>query len=213
MYSNVFIVYLNISECIYNIFEYIWIYLNIFGYIWIYLDIFECTYSIFMVYFNIFQCVWKYLNVFIDIIIGISPSYSHCNVFTMCTHIHICFSLSTMTTFLSCYITTFFSPIPINLFQLSYNLWKNYISSFHFMSINHPAFHIPHSMSSLVVRRIVEPKFYSKFLKEHLLKHIKIIENILNSKLWYNWLKLWDLWKTQLAHIILLKIIFIFISW
>jgi hypothetical protein len=69
--------YLNVSNCIHSIFE--------------------CIFSV-VVYFNVFQCVEKDLNVYIDIVIGISPSYSHCNVFAMCTHIHVCFSLSTMTT-------------------------------------------------------------------------------------------------------------------
>jgi hypothetical protein len=111
-----------------------------------------------------FECIWMYLDVFIDIIIRISPSYSHCNVFAMRTYVHICFSLPTMTTFLTCYTTTLFSPIPIDLFQLSYNLWKNYISilTFHIYTsphIPHPTFYIPHSMSSLVVRSITKPKF------------------------------------------------------
>jgi hypothetical protein len=108
VYLNLFIVYMNVFQCIYNIFM---VYFNVF-----------------IVDFNVFLCVWKYLNVFINIVIGISPSYFHSNVFAMCTLVHIHFSLSTMTTFLTCYTTTFFSSIPIDLFQLSYNLWKYYIS-------------------------------------------------------------------------------------
>jgi hypothetical protein len=102
MYLNVFIVYLNVFECIYSIFM---VYFNVF-----------------IIYFNVFQCVKKYLNAFINIVIGISPSYSYCNVFAMHTYVHICFSLSTMTTFLTCCTTILFSPIPIDLFQLSQNL-------------------------------------------------------------------------------------------
>jgi hypothetical protein len=47
---------------------------------------------------------------------------------------------------------SFFS-IPVDPFQLSYNL------SLLFTSIHHPTFHIPHSMLSLVARSIAEPKF------------------------------------------------------
>ena len=44
--------------------------------------------------------------------------------------------------------------IPVDPFQLSYNL------SLLFTSIHHLTFHIPHSMSSLVVLSIVESKLY-----------------------------------------------------
>jgi hypothetical protein len=75
----------------------------------------------------------------------------------MCTNVHIYFSLSTMTTFLTCYTSTLVSPIPLDLFQLSYNLWKNYISIFTFHIYITP--HILHSMLSLVARSISEPKY------------------------------------------------------
>jgi hypothetical protein len=120
-----------------------------------------------MVYFNVFQCIGKCLNVFINIVIGVSPSYFHCNVFAMCTHVHIHFSLSTMTTFLTCYTTTLFFSIPINLFQLLYNLWKNYISIFTFHIYIIP--HILHSMSSLVVRSIAQPKLCFLHFKSKIL--------------------------------------------
>jgi hypothetical protein len=90
IYLKVFIVYLNIFECIYSIFM--------------------VCFNLFIICFNVFWCIWKYLNVFIDIIIGISPSYSHKNIFAMRTHVHICFLLSTMTTFLICYTTIFHIP-------------------------------------------------------------------------------------------------------
>jgi hypothetical protein len=132
MYLNVFIVYLNVLKGIHSVFEYILMYLQyiygifecIYGVFECIYGVFECIYSIFMVYFNVFiicfnvfQCIKKNLNVFINIVIGISPLHSHCNVITMHTHIRICFSLSTMITFLTCYTTTFFSPIFIDLFQ------------------------------------------------------------------------------------------------
>jgi hypothetical protein len=46
-----------------------------------------------------------------------------------------------------------FFSIPVDQFQLSYNL------SLLFTSIHHPTFHIPYSMSSLVARSIAEPKY------------------------------------------------------
>jgi hypothetical protein len=56
-----------------------------------------------------------------------------------------------------------FSSIPIDPFQLSYNL------SLLFTSIHHPTFHIPHSMSSLVARSIAEPKFLSNHFSNYCL--------------------------------------------
>jgi hypothetical protein len=61
---------------------------------WMYLDVFQCIYSM-------FQCIWKYLNlfqcilnVFTNIVIEISPSHSHYNVFAM-QHppIHLLFNI------------------------------------------------------------------------------------------------------------------------
>jgi hypothetical protein len=122
----------------------------------VYMNGLKCIYSIFMVNFNVFQCIWKYLNVFINIVIGILPSCSHCNVFAMSTDAHIYFSLSKRMTSLTWYTTTLFSPIPIDLFQLSYKLWKNYIwiLTFHI----YITLHISHSMSSLVAQSTAEPK-------------------------------------------------------
>jgi hypothetical protein len=52
-------------------------------------------------YFNVFECIYRHCN-------WILPSLSHCNVFAMHTHLHIFFSLYTMTPFPTCYTTTFF---------------------------------------------------------------------------------------------------------
>jgi hypothetical protein len=57
-----------------------------------------------------------------------------------------------MTPFPTCYTTMFLFSIPVDPFQLSYNL------SLFFTSIHLPTFHIPHSMSSLVARSIAKPK-------------------------------------------------------
>ena len=102
------------------------------------------------------------MNVFIGIVIEISPSYFHCNVFAISIPVHICFSLSTMSTFLMCYTTTLFSPIQIDLFQLSYNPWKNHISIliFHVYTSSY----IPHSTLSLVAQSIAEPKYIVCFM-------------------------------------------------
>jgi hypothetical protein len=123
----------------------------------VYFNIFIIYFYAFIICFNVFHCIWMYLNVFINIVIGILPSHSHCNVFTMYTHLYIFISLYTMTSFPTCYTITlsFFHP-----FQLLYNLWKNYISiltSCQYIT-PHSMFHIPHSISSLVVRSIVVPK-------------------------------------------------------
>jgi hypothetical protein len=68
-------------------------------------------------------------------------------------HLHIFFSTlynDSLPNMLYHYVPFFF--IPVDPFQLSYNL------SLLFTSIHHPTFHIPHSMSSLVVQSIAEPK-------------------------------------------------------
>jgi hypothetical protein len=106
---------MNVFECIYSIFECNWMHLNIL----------ECIHSIFQcisIYLKVFEYLSVYLNVFIDIIIGISPSHFHCNVFAIYTHLYICFLLSTMTPFPTCFTTTLFSHVSIDPFQLSYNL-------------------------------------------------------------------------------------------
>jgi hypothetical protein len=118
MFFNVFIVYVNVFIvylCIYNIFI-------------VYFNVFIIFLNAFIICFNVFHCISMCLNVFINIVIGILPLHSHCNVFTMHTHLYIFFSLYTMTSFPTCYTTTLFFSISINPFQLSYNLWKNYIS-------------------------------------------------------------------------------------
>jgi hypothetical protein len=86
MYLDVFMVHFNVFEYIHSLFEYI--------------------YGVFIVHFN----------VFINIVIGISPSHSHYNVFTMRIHQHIFFLLSTMTPFPTYSTITLFSLIPIDLF-------------------------------------------------------------------------------------------------
>jgi hypothetical protein len=101
-----------------------------------------------LMYFNVFECIYRHCN-------WISTSLSHCNVFAMHTHLHIFFlhSIQWLPSQHAIPLRSFFS-ILVDLFQLSYNL------SLLFMSIHHSTFHIPHSMSSLVVRSIAEPKFH-----------------------------------------------------
>ena len=91
-----------------------------------------------------------YFNVFINTIIGISPSHVHCNVSAMHTHLHICFSLYTMTSFPTYYTTTFL------FFHAHWSIptFIQSILTFHIYTSPH----IPHSMSSLVARSIAEPK-------------------------------------------------------
>jgi hypothetical protein len=103
-------------------------YLNVFS---MYLNVFVVYFIIFPMYLNVFmmcfQCIAMYLNVFIvyskiftNIVIGILPFHSHCNVSIIRIHIPIYFLLFIMTIFPTCPTTTFFSSIL--LFLLSYNL-------------------------------------------------------------------------------------------
>jgi hypothetical protein len=134
VHLNVFIAYLNVFECTYSIFMVYFnlfiIYFNILESIWVYLNLFECTYSIFMVYFNVFECIYQHCN-------WISPSHSHCNVFAMHTHLHIYFSLYTMTPFPTCYTTTFL------FFHAHWSIPTFIQFILIFTSIHHPTFHIP----------------------------------------------------------------------
>jgi hypothetical protein len=171
VYLNVFEctwMYLNILECIHSIFECTYnifvVYFNVFESVWMYLNVFECTYNILVVYFNVpiiyfnafivcfnfnvFECIYRHCN-------WISPSLSHCNVFAMHTHLHIFFSLYTMTPFPTCYTTTFI------FFHSRWSIPTFIQSTLTFHIYTSP--HIPHSMSSLVARSIAEPKF--KFIE------------------------------------------------
>jgi hypothetical protein len=99
--------------------------------------------------FYVFQCIWRYLNVSIDIVIGISPPYSHRNVFAMRTHTHICFSLSTMITFLTCFTTIVFYHLFVSIFIQS--IKKITYQSLFFKFIHPPTFHIPPSTFHVVI--------------------------------------------------------------
>jgi hypothetical protein len=148
MHLNVFLVYLNIFQCTYNIFM---VYLNV---CIAYLNVFECNYNIFVVYFNVsiiyinafiicfnvFHCISMCLNVFINIVIGISPLHSHCNVFVMHTHLQIIFSLYTMTPFPTCYTITFLF-FPFLLIHSNFHTIYPYFS--HLYITPHSIFHIP----------------------------------------------------------------------
>jgi hypothetical protein len=108
-------------------------------------------------YFNVIECMYQHYN-------WISPSLSHCNAFAMHTHLHIFFhSIQWLPSQHAIPLRSFFS-IPVDPFQLSYNLSLLFASilpynlSLFFASIHHPTFHISHSMSSLVARSIAEPK-------------------------------------------------------
>jgi hypothetical protein len=110
-----------------------------------------------------FQCISMCFNVFIDIVIGISPSHSHCNVFAMaCTSTYTFFftlhndSLPNML-----YYYTLFFPFPLicsNLHTIYEKITCQYLF---FTSTHHPTFQVPYYMSSLVARSIVKPKLFS----------------------------------------------------
>jgi hypothetical protein len=141
MYLNAFVVYV---KCISNVFI-------------IYLC---CIYNVFIIYlcciYNVFQCISMYLkclsinlNVFIHIIIGISPFYFHYDNFATCIHLYICFSLFTMTPFLTCFTTTIFSHVLVDPFKLSYILWKYCKPIYTFYTYTSP--HISHFVFHVVI--------------------------------------------------------------
>jgi hypothetical protein len=119
----------------------------------IYVNVFECICSIFMVYFNafivcfnVFHCISMCLNV--DIVIGILPSHSLCNVFTMHTDLHIFFFTlhkDFIPNMLYYYIIIFPFPVIRSNFHTIYE--KNtYQSLFHVYTSPHiprSTFHIP----------------------------------------------------------------------
>jgi hypothetical protein len=137
-----------------KVFECTSMYLNVFI---VYLNVFECTYKIFMLYFNafivcfdVFHCISMCLS--IDIVIGILPSHSHCNVFTMHTFFfHSTQWLHSQYAILLHYYFPF--PLICSNFHTIYEK-ITYQSLLHVYTSSH----IPHSMSSLVVRSIAEPK-------------------------------------------------------
>jgi hypothetical protein len=82
-----------------------------------------------------------YLNVFINIIIGISPSHSHCNVFAMHTHLHIFFSTlynDSLPNMLYHYIPFFPFPLIHSNFHTIYPYFHVYTSP----QIPHSALHV-----------------------------------------------------------------------
>jgi hypothetical protein len=119
----------------------------------IYLKVFQCIYSM-------FQCISMCLNVFINIVIGISPSHFHCNVFAMHTHLHIFFHFIHWLPSLHAIQLHFF--FPFSLIRSSFHTIYEKVTyqSLHFTFIHHPTFHILHSMSSLVTQSIVESKLH-----------------------------------------------------
>jgi hypothetical protein len=139
-------------------------------------------FNVFIICFNVFQCIKKNLNVFINIVIGISPLHSHCNVITMHTHIRICFSLSTMITFLTCYTTTFFSPIFIDLFQFIQFMKRLHINLYfsRLYITPHSIFHVvtswaEHSRAQVIFKEncYVGSAYSQCFIKDHLLKKLQ----------------------------------------
>jgi hypothetical protein len=116
----------------------------------VYFNVFIIYFNAFIVCFNVFYYISMCLNVFIDIIIGILPSHSHCNVLP-CTPTYTFFFHSTQW-FLSQHAIPlhYFFSISIDLFQLSYNLWKYLQINPYFTSIHHPTFHVPHSRFHVV---------------------------------------------------------------
>jgi hypothetical protein len=120
--------------------------------------------NVFMVYFNIFivntfkciysvfQFIYNVFNVFTDIVIVISPPHSHFNVYAMCTYLHICFSLSMMIPFPTCFTSILFFPFP--LVRSNFHLKVLYFNSY-----SSRLYVIPHSTLSLIAWNTIEPRF------------------------------------------------------
>jgi hypothetical protein len=124
-----------------------------------------------------FQCISMCLNVFIDIVIGISASHFHCNVFAMHTHLHILFFTLYNDSLLNMlYHYTLFFPFPLICSNFHTIFKRITYQSLLFTSIHHPTFYIPHSMLLLVVRSIVEPKLHSLSFCDYLYTALNKIE-------------------------------------
>jgi hypothetical protein len=97
-----------------------------------------------------FQCISMCLNVFLDIVIGISPSHSHCNIFAMHTHLHFLFILhnDSLPNMLYHYIFIFPFPLISSNFHTIYE--KNSYQFLLFTFIHHHTFHVPHSTFHVV---------------------------------------------------------------
>jgi hypothetical protein len=137
---------LNVFECIHNIFECTY---NIFVVYFNMPIIYFNAFIVFFMYFNMFECIYQHCN-------WISPSLSHCNIFAMHTHLQIFFSLYTLTPFLTCYTTIFL------FFHFCWSIptFIHSVLTFHIYTSPN----IPHSMSSLVARSVVEPKLLLLFV-------------------------------------------------
>jgi hypothetical protein len=117
-------------------------YLNVFSIFLIFIyNYLPCLFNVFAVHFNVFI---MYLNIFINIVIGILPSHSHYNVYAMRPHLHIYFSLSTMTPFPICLPLPHFLPFPLihsNFHTICKSITYQFVL---FTFIYYPILHIPH---------------------------------------------------------------------
>jgi hypothetical protein len=104
-------------------------------------------------YLNVFiiylWCISMCLNVFIDIVIGILPSYSHCNVLTMYTQLHFFFTLhnDSLPSMLYHYIIIFPFPLIHSNFHTIYEkiTYQSLLHIYTSPHIPHSTIHIPHS--------------------------------------------------------------------
>jgi hypothetical protein len=108
----------------------------------VYFNVFIRYLNEFIMHLNILEFISMYFNVFLNIVIGISPLYCHYNNFSMCIHLHICFLLSTMTSFSTCSTTTLFSLVPIDPFKLHVAHKSITYQFLLFTFIHYPTFHI-----------------------------------------------------------------------
>jgi hypothetical protein len=121
-----------------------------------------------------------YFNVFNDIVIGIFPSPSYFNVYAM--HLHICFSVSTMTPFPICSTTAFSYHAPlcsIITFTQSIKLLHIIFYSLHLCIFPHSSFHFvigraEHNKAQVFFKKILEVAMWQSLPKGQRVEYQKI---------------------------------------
>jgi hypothetical protein len=145
--------YFNIFQCIYSLPQCISIYFNVFI---VCLNVFQYI----SMYLKVFQYNSMYLNIFTDNIIGISLSHSIYNIFPTRPPTHLFFTIHNDSLPNMLYHYTLLSgshwSVP-TFIQSIQTLHTNFYFSHPYIT-PHSTFHIPHSILSVVVRSIVEPK-------------------------------------------------------
>jgi hypothetical protein len=107
-------------------------------YLWYICGIFQCVYNVFWCICSMFQCISMCLNVFYWHCNWISPSHSHCNIFTMQKPTHLFFTLynDSLPNMLYHYIPFFLFPLIHSNFHTIYPYFS------HLYITPHSTFHV-----------------------------------------------------------------------